>query len=69
MYGVDDDVGGDNKQLNLPALVVSLYGGAMSANCRQGALAPHSLPILALALATNYSIKDHPRYGSLILYA
>ena len=42
-----DDVGGDNKQLNLPALVVSLYGGAMSANCRQGALAPHSLPLLA----------------------
>ncbi len=57
-YGVDD-VGGDNKQLNLPALVVSLFGGAMSANCRQGALAPHSLPLLA----TNYGIKDHPRYG------
>ena len=55
-YGVDD-VGGDNKQLNLPALVVSLHGGAMSANCRQGALASHSLPLLA----TNYAVKDHPR--------
>ena len=45
-YGIAD-VGGDNKQVNLPALVVSLYGDAMSANCRQGALAPHSLPLLA----------------------